>query len=118
MSTENRLGRKVPTSSSYTLVASPLPAHVAVWTTPRWVIWPSMALKKRTKPSPRLVLVCVILYSFAGLLYLADGIIRVDRHLPRAWYPWVLGLVWLGGGAVWAVRYRSSRKNDRTSDRP
>jgi hypothetical protein len=80
-------------------------------------VWPPMAFRRRTKPSARLVLVCVILYSLAGLAYLADGIIRVDRHLPSAWFPLVLGLVWLGGGAVWAVRYRSSRKKVRTHDR-
>jgi hypothetical protein len=76
-----------------------------------------VALTKKKRPSARLILVCLVLYSLLGLVWLADGIIRVDRHLPRAWFPWVLGLVWLGGAAVWAVRYRLLQKNDGTSDR-
>jgi hypothetical protein len=79
---------------------------------------PPVALTMKKEPTARLILVCLALYSFAGLAWLADGIIRVDRHLPRAWFPLVLGLVWLGGAAVWAVRYRSSRKKVRTNDSP
>jgi hypothetical protein len=77
-----------------------------------------VVLKKRMELSSRFVLLCVALYGVAGLASLADGIIRADRNLPRAWLPCVLGLVWLGGGALWAVRYRSARRKVRTVKRP
>lgn len=63
----------------------------------------------RKRLSRGLTILCAVLYTLCGLIWLWKGL--GDPAGP-GWFHMALGLVWLAGAVIWAVRAWRERKKE------